>query len=582
MSPPLVPRDAATIMLVRDVLKDGKVRMQVLMLRRNSQSAWVGGAHLFPGGAVDPEDSSEAIAEVCAGRDDAEASRILGIESGGRSFFVAAVRECFEEAGILLALTGAEPLSFADPEIKRRFVEHRRRLNADETRLATICDLERIELDLDRVCYFSHWITPEGAPRRYDTRFFVGIVPDAQEALHDDSEVVASTWIEPADALARHRAGELDLMFPTVKNLEAISRFGTAGDLMTAAAAAEVPAILPRLTVEGEGVRIVLPGDDGYEEATGLPPGVAFPDRPQPPSRAAPERQPWSAESGLDPPVPGTPVTLMPGVVRLTAPNPSVMTGPGTNTYLVGHTALVAIDPGPDDETHLQAIADAAAGRLRAIIVTHTHPDHAPGAAGLARLTGARVQGFGARDGFEPDDILAEQSLVTAGDIPLRAIHTPGHASNHLCYVTELSAEHGESIRLLFSGDHIMGGSTVVIAPPDGDMAAYLASLERLLGFEPPINVIAPGHGPLLPDPRQVIQGYINHRLAREAAIAASLGARGDAAIEEIVSDVYTDVPEALHPIARFSVWAHLRKLAADGRAQSENPDDVSATWQRV
>jgi glyoxylase-like metal-dependent hydrolase (beta-lactamase superfamily II)/8-oxo-dGTP pyrophosphatase MutT (NUDIX family) len=605
MSPTLVPRDAATIMLVRDVLKGGEVTMQVLMLRRNSQSAWVGGAHLFPGGAVDPEDSSEAIAEVCAGRDDAEASRILGIESGGRSFFVAAVRECFEEAGILLALTGAEPLSFADPEIEQRFVEHRRRLNADEASLASICDLESLELDLDRVCYFSHWITPEGAPRRYDTRFFVGIVPDAQEALHDDSEVVASTWIEPADALARHRAGELDLMFPTVKNLEAISRFGTAGELMTAAAAAEVPAILPRLTVEGEGVRIVLPGDDGYEDATGLPPGVPFPDRPQPPSPAAnapaavvvgepahigseaesgaqPEPRSWSGEPCLDPPVPGTPVTLLPGVIRLTAPNPSVMTGPGTNTYIVGHAALVAIDPGPDDETHLQAIADAAAGRLRAIIVTHTHPDHAPGAAGLARLTGARVQGFVARDGFEPDDTLAEQSLVNAGDIPLRAFHTPGHASNHLCYVTDLSGEHGESIRLLFSGDHIMGGSTVVIAPPDGDMAAYLGSLERLLGFDPPIDLIAPGHGPLLPDPRQVIQGYIDHRLAREAAIAASLGARGTAAIEEIVSDVYTDVPEALHPIARFSVWAHLRKLAADGRAQSQDPDDVSASWQRV
>jgi glyoxylase-like metal-dependent hydrolase (beta-lactamase superfamily II) len=125
-----------------------------------------------------------------------------------------------------------------------------------------------------------------------------------------------------------------------------------------------------------------------------------------------------------------------------------------------------------------------------------------------------------------------------------------------------------------------MGGSTVVIAPPDGDMAAYLESLERLLEFTPPISLIAPGHGPLLPEPLRVIQGYIDHRLAREAAIVASLDARGDARIEEIVSDVYTDVPEALHPIARFSVWAHLRKLAADGQARSTDPDDVSAPWQ--
>jgi glyoxylase-like metal-dependent hydrolase (beta-lactamase superfamily II) len=284
----------------------------------------------------------------------------------------------------------------------------------------------------------------------------------------------------------------------------------------------------------------------------------------------------------LDPPVPGEPVVVLAGVTRLTAPNPSVMTGPGTNTYLVGHEDLVAIDPGPDDDAHLRAIAAAAAGRLRAVVVTHTHPDHAPGAASLARLTGARVLGFGARDGFEPDETLAEQSLVSAGDIPLTAVHTPGHASNHLCYVADLAGAGPSPVRVLFSGDHIMGGSTVVIAPPDGDMAAYLESLGRLLEFDPPIAVIAPGHGPLLPEPENVIQGYIEHRLAREAAIHSSLARRGDAGIEEIVTEVYTDVPEALHPIARFSVWAHLRKLASDGRAQSTDEDDVSATWQVV
>jgi glyoxylase-like metal-dependent hydrolase (beta-lactamase superfamily II) len=161
-------------------------------------------------------------------------------------------------------------------------------------------------------------------------------------------------------------------------------------------------------------------------------------------------------------------------------------------------------------------------------------------------------------------------------------VHTPGHASNHLCYLTEVPAEDGSSTTVMFSGDHIMGGSTVVIAPPDGDMAAYFDSLARLLGFEPPIGVIAPGHGPMMPDPRQVIEGYIHHRQARETAIVASLGARREATIEEIVSDVYTDVPEALHPIARFSVWAHLRKLAGEGAAASTDLDDVSAPWTTV
>lgn len=281
----------------------------------------------------------------------------------------------------------------------------------------------------------------------------------------------------------------------------------------------------------------------------------------------------------LDAPVAGRPVAVLPGVTRLTAPNPSVMTGPGTNTYLVGHEDLVAIDPGPDDEGHLQAVAAVAAGRLRAVVVTHTHPDHAPGAAALAELTGARVLGHGPRDGFMPDDTLAEGSEVGAGDVPLHAVHTPGHASNHLCYLADVGGEGGTDLRVLFSGDHIMSGSTVVIAPPDGDMTAYFASLERLLVLDPPITVIAPGHGALMPAPRQVIEGYLQHRRAREGAIATSLRTRREASIEDIVSDVYTEVPASLHPIARFSVWAHLRKLAEEGLATSDDGDDITARW---
>ncbi len=154
----------------------------------------------------------------------------------------------------------------------------------------------------------------------------------------------------------------------------------------------------------------------------------------------------------------------------------------------------------------------------------------------------------------------------------------PAMHPNHLCYLLDLPGlgESGEAAtRVLFSGDHIMGGSTVVIAPPDGDMRTYLDSLERVARIEPPLTVIAPGHGPLLPEPAAVVEGYIAHRLDREASILAALDVRGSAGVDDLVTDVYTDVAPELHPVAQFSVWAHLRKLAGDGLVESDEPDDL-------
>jgi len=279
MTDVLLPRPAATLMLVRDVVGGGP--MEVLMLRRNTRSTWVGGAYVFPGGGVDEEDASPEAASSCRGRTDEEASRVLGLPSGGLGYYVAAVRECFEEAGILLAVSDDGPVTFAEPSVAARFEDHRRKLNGGQVGFLAILRAEGLHLELDRLGYLSHWITPEGAPRRYDTRFFVAVLPEGQEALHDDEEVIASLWVSPSDALVRHEAGEIDLMFPTMKNLQAISRFSRTEELVDAAAAASVPDILPRLTVEGEGVRIVLPGDPSYESATGLPAGVDFPDRPR-------------------------------------------------------------------------------------------------------------------------------------------------------------------------------------------------------------------------------------------------------------------------------------------------------------
>jgi len=270
--------------------------------------------------------------------------------------------------------------------------------------------------------------------------------------------------------------------------------------------------------------------------------------------------------------IPGEVTVLSPLVRRVLCNNPSVFTGPGTNTYLLGTDQIAVIDPGPDDhEEHLDAVAAAGDGRIRWILVTHTHPDHSPGATGLKERTGAQVLGFDERDGFVPDEAIGDGYTLETAAFRLAAIHTPGHASNHLCY--RLDQED-----LLFSGDHIMSGSTVVIAPPDGDMAAYLKALEELRQWR--LEAIAPGHGPWIDDPWAKVDEYVTHRQAREAAITAALQAAGSAKVEDIVAAVYVDVPEALHPIARFSVWAHLRKLADDGLARSEDADDLASVWR--
>jgi len=265
-------------------------------------------------------------------------------------------------------------------------------------------------------------------------------------------------------------------------------------------------------------------------------------------------------------------VALSARVVRATAPNPGMMTGPGTNTYVVGNDTLVVVDPGPDDDGHLDALAELGAGRIRSIVVTHTHPDHAPGAAGLADRTGAEVLGFSERDGFVPTRDVGDGFELHGTGFSLRALHTPGHASNHLCWL--LVEEH-----MLFSGDHVMQGSTVVIAPPDGDMALYLASLRMLLVLDPPIATIAPGHGALIMEPAAAVDGIIEHRLAREKMVAEALATAGHATVDELLPGVYADVRDELLPVARQSLWAHLRKLGADGMARTDDRADIEASW---
>jgi glyoxylase-like metal-dependent hydrolase (beta-lactamase superfamily II) len=257
---------------------------------------------------------------------------------------------------------------------------------------------------------------------------------------------------------------------------------------------------------------------------------------------------------------------LSPLVRRIVAPNPGLMTGPGTNTYLVGIDEIVVIDPGPDDKGHLDAIAGCGGDRIRWIVCTHTHPDHSPGAAGLKARTGAEVRAFDARDDLAIDVAMGDGDTIEATEFVLRAIHTPGHASNHLCFLLEQE-------RMVFSGDHVMDGSTVVISPPDGDMAVYLESLERLKTLRRKLRTIAPAHGHLIEDPVARIDEYLAHRREREAQVLDVLRRSGPTTIEAIVEELYVDVVPELHPVAARTVWAHLRKLADEGLAKGKDFD---------
>jgi glyoxylase-like metal-dependent hydrolase (beta-lactamase superfamily II) len=269
----------------------------------------------------------------------------------------------------------------------------------------------------------------------------------------------------------------------------------------------------------------------------------------------------------MDDIVPGVAATIAPGVVRITAPNPGVMTGPGTNSYIIGERELLVIDPGPDIESHVKALIEGVEGRLRWILCTHTHLDHSPAAHALKAATGAPIAGLVcAQDGrqdaqFAPDRVLSDGDRVSVDGMTFRAIHTPGHVCNHLCYLFE-------ERKLLFTGDHVMQGSTVVITPPNGSMRDYLRSLEKLLGVE--LAALAPGHGRVINTPHEELRKVIAHRLKREQKVIAALERKSPGTLDELVPLAYDDVSERLYPVARRSLHAHLIKLVEDGRARDD------------
>jgi len=281
---------------------------------------------------------------------------------------------------------------------------------------------------------------------------------------------------------------------------------------------------------------------------------------------STPAAAPAGAATPAYPPTdltPGLPQQIAPRAWRLVAPNASAMTGPGTNTYLLGDPPVVVLDPGPDDPTHLAAIL-AVVPRPQQVFVTHTHRDHSPLAARLAADFGARLVGLpppgdGRQDlSFEPAHEPGRDETFDVGGCLLRAIDTPGHASNHVCWLLEPDG-------LLFTGDHLLDGVTPVILAPDGDMTHYLESLERLRGYA--LARLAPGHGRVLQSPRDVIDQVVAHRLRREAMVVEALAAAGEASVDELVSVVYRGLGPELQRFARLSLLAHLIKLGREQRA---------------
>jgi glyoxylase-like metal-dependent hydrolase (beta-lactamase superfamily II) len=259
---------------------------------------------------------------------------------------------------------------------------------------------------------------------------------------------------------------------------------------------------------------------------------------------------------------------LAPKVRRIVAGNAGMMTGPGTNTYLLGDAEVSVIDPGPFEARHLECILAAGGSAIRWVVVTHTHPDHSPLAAELARRTGAQIIGLpppadGRQDeSFAPGRQPADAERLILGDCELTAIHTPGHASNCVCYL--LGSE-----RLLITGDHVLEGVSPVILPPDGSMSQYLNSIEKLFAYD--FERIAPGHGDIMHQGKRVLEALRAHRLAREAKVIRGIEHLTAASLDTLTPVVYDDVPVDRHSWARLTLTAHLIKLAAEGRILEQN-----------
>lgn len=530
---PVATRRAATVLLLRDAPEG----LQVLMTRRSEHASFAPGAYVFPGGAVDAGDAT-AAGDFRAGQD-----------ATARADAMAAIRESFEELGVLLC----------------KHADGRWATQADIEALDRhgpfFAQCERLGLRpaADEVFMLAHWITDRDMPKRFDVPFLVAPMPPGQSPVADEAEQFEPVWVGPQAALDLHAAGKFFMIFPTIRTLQRMSAHANVASVM-GALANERP-----LFVSCPRGGLLQGRDERYMEHD-----MAFGEL----AMVAPDGQlfhalDWQHEH---------PVPLRRHLQRLTAPNANLMTGPGTNTYLVGEaaTGYGVIDAGPDSAAHLERIEAATGGDIRWLVCTHSHADHSPGAIALQqrlRARGIDVPLYGLPSGphagpaaeFDPSHPVSDgQVLRLSGrdqagqDIThsLRCVFTPGHAANHICLLLEEDA-------LLFSGDHILNGSTTIINPPDGHMDDYLQSLDRLAALctDEGVAFILPAHGYVLGEAPQVIAHLKAHRLAREAKVIAALRQCPEGTDDDWVAIAYADTPPALWPMAKRSMAAHLQRI---------------------
>ncbi len=476
------PRSSAVVLLVRG---HGDA-LETFWVRRSDAVSYMPGFRAFVGGTVDPEDAELPIEGV------ADAAR--------RELMACALREAFEEAGVLVGVAGAGP-----PE---RYAEARRRLLAGDTTFLALAREHGWSFDGGALAYAGRWVSPAFAPRGFETDYFLARVPEGQEASVHVGELAEGQWVRPRVALERWQAGEETFAAPILWSLIAMAE-----------------------------------GEDGLAARL-----IEAPERSGRPVRR---------------------IELKWGIVLHPMKTSPLPPATHTNAYLVGESEMALVDPGSGEPAELDALYGLIetlkqdGRRVTTILLTHHHPDHIGGLAAVRKRFDVPVAAHAETGKHVRVDVVLKDGdwipLVPGkGSWNLRAIHTPGHARGHLCFLHPRT-------RSLLTGDHITGGQgTVIIDPPEGDMGAYVASLDRLLGE--PVETLFPGHGPPQGAAQRRIHGLIEHRRQRESQVLAALKVT-PRDLRALVTRAYADTPHELWPYAERSLLAHLIKLESEGRA---------------